>query len=139
MPVPTSVLVVKKGSKMRERFSGVMPWPLSAMEMVALPLEQAASMRIRPPDSGNASQALETRLVRIWRRSSAGMGRLKSRKGVTQISAPREAQRGWNMPATESMVSATLTGPGAERERTKVRVRRAMALRRATSWSARWR
>jgi len=33
------------GSKMRERFSGSMPWPLSAMERVALPWEQAASMR----------------------------------------------------------------------------------------------
>ena len=32
-PVPLRSLVVKKGSKMRARTAGVMPWPVSAMVM----------------------------------------------------------------------------------------------------------
>src|SRR5690348_1257547 len=75
-PVPSSALVVKKGSKIRARFSAGIPGPLSKTRSCTPPSESVVATRMVPPP-GSTSTALATRLA------------------ITCRSSPLEPRTGW--------------------------------------------
>jgi hypothetical protein len=73
IPVPTSSLVVKKGSKMRLSWDSGMPTPLSSTVRTAVATSRVMEIRTRESVPACASRALEMRLVAIWRSSCEAM------------------------------------------------------------------
>src|SRR5689334_13393556 len=68
-PIPVPLpggLVVKNGSKMRERASSGMPCPLSAMSTLMQPLSALVLSVITPSSSPSAQIALSSRFVQTW-------------------------------------------------------------------------